>query len=198
MRIVFLGPPGVGKGTQGSRLATHLKAAHISTGEMLRHEVKQDTAIGKKVASVLKKGALVSDELIVELVNLRLSKEDAHERFLLDGFPRTIHQAEALDDILQKRNQQVTVAMLLVADKEEIMRRLMARAKAEGRADDTPETVAQRLEVYHNQTKPLVGYYEKLGKLRRVDGVGTIGEVFDRLIKVLDSATSTAGESTSS
>jgi len=198
MRIVFLGPPGVGKGTQGSRLATHLKAAHISTGEMLRHEVKQDTAIGKKVASILKVGALVSDELIIELVNLRLSKEDAHERFLLDGFPRTIHQAEALDDFLQKRNQQVTVAMLLVADKEEIMRRLMARAKAEGRADDTPDTVAQRLEVYHNQTKPLVGYYEKLGKLQRVDGVGTIGEVFDRLIKVLDSATSAAGESTSS
>ena len=142
MRIVFLGPPGVGKGTQGSRLATHLRAAHISTGDMLRQQVEEDSGIGKKVASILKAGELVSDELIVELVESRLSKEDATERFLLDGFPRTIGQAESLDSFLAKRNQEVTVAVLLVADKEEILRRLMARAKAEGRADDTPETVA--------------------------------------------------------
>lgn len=197
MRIVFLGPPGVGKGTQGSRIATHLKAAHISTGDMLRQEVEDGSEIGKKVSSILEAGKLVSDELIIELVELRLSKDDAKERFLLDGFPRTIFQAEALDSFLAKRNQEVTVAMLLVADKEEILRRLMARAKAEGRADDTPETVAQRLDVYHNQTKPLVGYYERLGKLQRVDGVGTIGEVFDRLLQVLDEATS-ASKSTSS
>lgn len=197
MRIVFLGPPGVGKGTQGSRIATHLKAAHISTGDMLRQQVEDGSEIGKKVSSILKAGKLVSDDLIVELVESRLSRDDAKERFLLDGFPRTIFQAEALDRFLAKRNQEVTVAMLLVADKEEILRRLMARAKAEGRADDTPETVAQRLDVYHNQTKPLVGYYEQLGKLQRVDGVGTIGEVFDRLLQVLDESTS-ASESTSS
>ncbi len=197
MLIVFLGPPGVGKGTQGSRIATHLKAAHISTGDMLRQQVEDGSEIGKKVSSILEAGKLVSDDLIVELVESRLSQEDAKERFLLDGFPRTIFQAEALDSFLAKRNQEVTVAMLLVADKEEILRRLMARAKAEGRADDTPETVAQRLDVYHNQTKPLVGYYEQLGKLQRVDGVGTIGEVFDRLLKVLDESTS-ASESTSS
>lgn len=197
MRIVFLGPPGVGKGTQGSRLAAHLKAAHISTGDMLRHEVEQATDIGKKVSSTLAAGELVSDELIIELVNSRLGKVDALDRFLLDGFPRTIHQAEALDTFLGSRNQDVTAAILLVADKEEILRRLMARARAQGRSDDSPETVVQRLEIYHRQTEPLVGYYEQTGKLHRVDGVGTIGEVFDRLLLVLERATS-ARESTSS
>ena len=197
MRIVFLGPPGVGKGTQGSRLASHLKAAHISTGVMLRREVKEGTEIGEKVGSVLDAGELVSDALMIEIVNLRLNREDAQDRFLLDGFPRTIDQAEALDRYLANRGQELTAAILLVANKEEIERRLEARAKAEGRADDAKDTVAQRLEIYHDQTEPLVEYYDRIRKLYKVDGIGTIDEVFDRLLDVLQTATH-AKESTSS
>lgn len=188
MRIVFLGPPGVGKGTQGARLATHLQAAHISTGVMLRSEVENRTNVGKKVSSVLDSGELVSDKLMIEIVQLRLERDDASERFLLDGFPRTIEQAEALDRFLSHRGQDVSAAVLLVADTKEIQRRLVARAEAEGRADDTPETVAQRLEVYHERTEPLVGYYDRLRKLHRVNGMGTIDEVFKRLIATLESA----------
>jgi len=188
MRIVFLGPPGVGKGTQGARLADYLQAAHISTGVMLRSEVQNQTEIGRKVASVLDAGELVSDKLMIEIVNLRLCRDDAQERFLLDGYPRTIEQAESLDEFLATRNQEVTAAVLLVADSKEIQRRLVARAKAEGRADDTPETVEQRLEVYHERTEPLVGYYERIKKLHRVDGMGTIDEVFQRMISRLDAS----------
>ena len=134
---------------------------------------------------------------MIEIVSLRLSRDDATQRFLLDGFPRTIDQAEALDKYLANRGQDLTAAILLVANTEEIERRLEARAKAEGRKDDAKETVAQRLEIYHNQTEPLVGYYDRIKKLYRVDGIGTIDEVFTRLLEALRTA-SLSEESTSS
>ncbi len=188
MGIVFLGPPGVGKGTQCRRLAEHLGAAHISTGEILRQAVEDKTPIGERVAGILSAGKLVGDDLMIEIVSERLAQPDAAARFLLDGYPRTIVQAESLDKFLCGLDRQISNAILLVADDAEIQRRLLERAVREDRSDDTPETVAQRLAVYVRRTRPLVGYYEQQNKLRRVDGMGSVDEVFERICRALPSS----------
>ncbi len=198
MGIVFLGPPGVGKGTQAQRVSTHLGAVHISTGDILRQAVREKSEVGKKVEQVLAEGQLVGDDLMVEIVQERLSKPDAQGRFLLDGFPRTIAQAEALNVFLTRNGRPLPFAVLLNADSEEIARRLLARANQEGRSDDTPQTVAKRLEVYRNQTKPVVEYYEQRGRLVRVDGMGTMDEVFTRLCRELDALQPSDSEDVSS
>ncbi len=182
MRIVFLGPPGVGKGTQGLRFSKYIKGAHISTGDILRTAVRDHTELGGKVAGMLDKGKLVGDRLMVDLIKDRLRLPDAVDRFLLDGFPRTLRQAEALEEFLKSRGSELTAVILLVADPAEIQRRLLARAKELGRSDDTPETIAHRLDVYQQRTAPLIDHYEKRGKLLRIDGMGSMDEVFARIV----------------
>jgi adenylate kinase len=181
MFVILLGPPGCGKGTQSKKLIELLKIPHLSTGEMLRAAKQQNTPLGGKVAECIDQGKLVSDDLIMELVDDQLNQPTYQSGCLFDGVPRTLAQAETLDQLLEKRGGQLAHVVELQVDQEELMRRMLQRAKLEGRADDNEETIRRRFEVYANETKPLVGYYHQRGKLRTVDGLGTPDEVFARI-----------------
>lgn len=186
MFLIFLGPPGVGKGTQCKRVVEMYGLPHVSTGDIMRAAIQDQTALGSQVKSYLDNGQLVPDQLVVDVVAERLRQEDCAEGCLLDGFPRTIAQAEALALFFQQQNKQLTGTLQLTADKDEIKRRLVERADKENRPDDTPETISERLQVYEQQTSPLVEFYEQRNTLHRVDGMGTPDEVFDRIRGVLD------------
>jgi adenylate kinase len=214
MRLVLLGPPGVGKGTQGRRLA----AAHgwplVSTGEMLRDAVARRTELGIEAQKRMDQGLLVPDDVMVGLVRERTVAADAAKGFVLDGFPRTIPQAEALDVILEERGQRLDAALSLAGEDEELVRRLSARRECPvckraynlidwpskderhcddhptteliQRADDAPETIRKRLEVYARETAPLMGYYSSRGRLCELDGMGTPEDVYEALKQALD------------
>lgn len=179
-RILFLGPPGAGKGTQAAMLARALKVPHISTGAMLRDAVAAGTDLGKKVESVMAAGDLVSDDLVVAIVDERLEADDARCGYLLDGFPRNVAQAQALNDAVTNA---IGTVLLLEADTDELVARLLGRAEAEGRADDNEETIRRRLEVYESETAPLVEFYGD--SVIRVDGMGSIEDVFSRMVLTL-------------
>lgn len=191
IRLVLLGRQGSGKGTQGARLATHYGIAHISTGEMLRNAIKHGTPVGKVVKDTIDNGGLVADDLIGSLVKGRLGESDARTRgYLLDGFPRTVPQAQLLDDIARARP--VNVVVDLEVPREMVIARLSARLAAEHRADDSPEAVERRLALYEEQTAPLIAHYRKQGVLAVVDGVGTPDEVFARLVSAIHATTGVA------
>ena len=179
-RILLLGPPGAGKGTQATLLANALHVPHISTGEMLRSAVAAGTELGKKAESIMTAGELVSDDLVVAIVDERLSEEDARCGYLLDGFPRTIGQAEALNDSVIDA---IGTVVLIEADTDEVVHRLLKRAEQEGRADDNEETIRRRLEVYEADTAPLVGFYGDA--VLTIDGIGTVDEVLSRIMIAL-------------
>jgi adenylate kinase len=179
-RILFLGPPGAGKGTQAAMIAKALHIPHISTGEMLRDAVSRGTDLGKEVEGVMNVGDLVSDDLVVAIVDERLSEPDAKCGYLLDGFPRNTAQAEALNDAVINA---IGTVVLLEADADELVNRLMKRAAQEGRADDNEETIRRRLEVYEAETAPLVAFYGDA--VHRVDGIGGIDDVFSRVMLAL-------------
>lgn len=185
MRIVFIGPPGAGKGTQSARLARYLGIPHLSTGEILRNAKKAGTDLGKIVGPIMDSGGLVGDELMLDVVAERLAADDCNAGFLLDGFPRTVPQAKAFDQFLASRSMQIDhVIELRVADVE-IIKRLETRFRdmKDPRADDNPESIPRRLNVYHNETSPLLGYYARQGNvLKKVDGLGTVDTVFDRIL----------------
>ena len=151
MIIVFVGPPGVGKGTQCKRLTDHLRIKHLSTGDIFRQAVKEGTPLGKQAAQYIDQGKLVPDNLVVDIVTERISQPDCREGCLLDGFPRTVEQARALDDFLAARQTAVDLVLQLDAPAEELKRRMLQRAGLEKRADDTPETIAHRMEVYRSR-----------------------------------------------
>jgi adenylate kinase len=167
MRLVFIGPPGAGKGTQCARLVDLLKIPHLSTGEMLRSVKKQDTALSRWVASYIDAGRLAPDHLVMRIVSQRLKSDECVNGALFDGFPRTIVQA------------QFDMALELKVDEEELTQRLLKRAQIDGRADDNYETIRERLHVFHTQTAPLIEYYAKQGRLEVVDGMQTPDKVFD-------------------
>jgi adenylate kinase len=206
-RIILLGAPGVGKGTQAKRLKKQFDWAHISTGDMLREAVKDQTALGIKAKSYMEKGELVPDDLIVELVGERLKRDDCQNGFMLDGFPRTVIQAEKLDELLESLNEKIDDVISIEVDKEAIIDRLSLRlvcdqcgmvadpdkalqigdpcprckGKLIRRKDDEPDTVRRRLEVYEAQTRSLIQYYQGRGLLRRVDGLGDLDKVYRRI-----------------
>jgi adenylate kinase len=183
-RILFLGPPGAGKGTQAARLAHAIGIPHISTGVMLRHNVAEGTELGLEAQAIMAAGDLVPDDLVVAMVDDRLAQDDAACGFLLDGFPRTIAQAEALDAVIGEGAMEI--ALLLETDEDELVRRLLQRAVDEGRDDDNEGTIRNRLRVYREETEPLVGYYPDHGvPVLSVDGLGTIDDVFARIVTVL-------------
>lgn len=211
MKIIFIGPPGSGKGTQAKRLASRFAIPHISTGDMLREAVADGTELGRQAAPIMASGGLVSDDLMIGIINERLARPDATNGFILDGFPRTIVQAEKLDNIVGNGTDPLRVLQLLVPD-DAIVRRITLRrtcaqcgaiyhlehnppaadsicdrCKGEviARADDTEEAVRKRLESFHRQTMPVAAYYKSKSILREVDGIGPVDEVFERIEKSL-------------
>lgn len=176
MFVVIMGPPGVGKGTQCKRLVQWLNIPHVSTGDMLREARK--ALPPSDVLARMDGGNLVADEVAIDLVRRRLELPDCHRGCLLDGFPRTTAQAEALDEMLAERGRQVAVAVKLDGDDDQLIQRMLSRATKENRPDDTVETLARRMEVYRQQTLPVAQYYQRQGVLRSVNAGGTPDEVF--------------------
>lgn len=181
MRMVFIGPPGAGKGTQSERLIAQYQLAHLSTGDMLRAARDAQTPVGKQADQYMSTGKLVPDEIIVAIVRERLAAPDCGKGFLLDGFPRTIAQAEALDVMLQQQGIPLDVVLELRVPEEELFTRLAGR----GRKDDTPDVIRQRLVAYREQTAPLLDYYGKQGLLKSIDGLGTVEAIYERIEKAL-------------
>jgi len=213
MNLILLGPPGAGKGTQAKKIAEKYSIPHISTGDMFRETAQSGSELGKKLQSFMSAGKLVTDEIVVEVVESRLSKPDTMKGFLLDGFPRTVFQAQELDKILASRTQKIDYVLSITLDDEEIVKRLSSRRvcvscgasyntitqppKIEGvcdkcsgkvilRSDDNPATIRQRLKVYKDQTSPLIDYYSRKGVLRTVDGSGPVEEVFKGLCEFIE------------
>ncbi len=185
MRLVLLGAPGSGKGTQAVRLKDALGVPHISTGDLLRGEVAAGTALGLKAKAVMERGELVSDDILLGMLEDRLSRPDTAKGFILDGYPRNLAQANALDALLQRIGQPVDIAVQLDVGTELLIQRLAGRAQQEGRADDNPESVRNRLRIYSDQTAPVIDYYRERGTLACVYGVGGLDEVFDRILAAL-------------
>ena len=185
MRIVLLGPPGSGKGTQAALLVKELDVPHISTGALLRAAVKAGTLLGQRAKTVMDRGELVSDEIMLGLLEERLSEPDAKTGFILDGYPRTLPQAEALDELLERMGQPVDEALAIDVDFERVVERIAKRADEEGRSDDSEGVARKRMKVYEEQTSPVIEYYARKGLLSRVLGEGTVEEVFQRIRGVL-------------
>jgi adenylate kinase len=176
-RLLLLGAPGAGKGTQAARLARKLGVPQVSTGEMLREAVASGSELGNRVRDAMERGELVSDEIVIEVARERLSRADARRGFVLDGFPRTVAQAEALDGMLGTQGARLERCVALDVDEGEIAQRLLRRARLEGRSDDNEATIRKRLRVYREQTEPLLEHYRRRGCLAVVDGVGSVEEV---------------------
>jgi len=185
MRLVLLGAPGSGKGTQAVMLKAALKVPHISTGDLLRAAVRAGTPLGVKAKAVMEAGKLVSDDIVLGMLEERLAQPDAAGGFILDGYPRNLAQCEALEALLARIRRPLDVAIKLKVPSELIVERIAGRAAAEGRKDDTPETVRERLRVYSEQTAPVAEHFAALGHLRIVDGVGDVDEVFKRILAAL-------------
>lgn len=182
--LLLMGPPGAGKGTQATRLAEARGLSKLSTGDLLRDHVRRGTELGQQAKQLMDEGVLVPDEVIMGMVRSELDKQDSI-RYLLDGFPRTTGQADALEELLAEYGTEVHLAIELVVDEDELVRRLVSRAQQEGRSDDNEETIRTRMQVYREQTAPLLEYYGAKGKLRSVDGVGSMDEVTGRISDAL-------------
>jgi len=181
LNIVIFGAPGSGKGTQSDLMKKNYNLAHISTGDVLRQEMKDDTELGKTAKEYINKGQLVPDDLICDMLDKVLGTIKDAKGVIFDGFPRTIPQAEALEKILNKRNMEVSVLLDLRVEDEELINRLLERGRISGRSDDNEETIQSRLKVYHSQTAPLAEYYNKKGKHVAIKGTGSIDDIFSRI-----------------
>jgi adenylate kinase len=178
--VILMGPPGSGKGTQAKLLASDPGWIHLSTGDLFREHLRNGTDLGKLADRHMSKGEYVPDDVTVGMVRDRMREVARDDHVVFDGFPRTVAQAEALDGLLRERGRALGAVVLVDAPREELVGRLSSRASKEGRSDDTPEVIANRLDVYRDRTAPLVGHYEKRGLLRRVSGLGTVEEVAGR------------------
>ena len=185
MRLVLLGAPGSGKGTQAARLKGHLQVPHISTGDLLRAEVAAGSKLGLEAKEIMARGELVSDAILLGMLESRFSQADTAGGFILDGYPRNLAQAGALDGLLQRIGQPMDYAVQLEVPSELLVERIAGRAQAEGRADDSPESVRTRLRVYDQQTAPVIEFYRQHGQLTVVDGVGTLDQVFTRIVEAI-------------
>jgi len=189
MRLVLLGAPGSGKGTQAARLKDHLRVPHISTGDLLRAEVAAGSPLGVQAKEVMARGDLVSDAILLGMLETRFSRDDTRGGFILDGYPRNLAQADALDALLVRIGQPMDYAVQLDVPVDLLVERIAGRAAAEGRADDSPESVRTRLKVYDTQTAPVIEFYRQHDQLTVVDGVGSLDEVFTRIVEAIAPAT---------
>lgn len=181
MILIFLGPPGSGKGTQAKMLAEKINLAHISLGDILREEVRSGSEIGKRAKDIMEAGRLVPDELTIELTRKRIGEPDCKNGFIIDGFPRSMAQAEAFDRMVEVKNVRVIYFQI---PEDQAVQRLLRRAELEGRADDNEKAIRTRFEVYEKQTRPLIEHYSGMGKLVQIDAARSIEEVFAELTKI--------------
>lgn len=188
MRVVFLGPPGSGKGTQAKLLGERVGVPAISTGEMLREAVRRETALGRRAKAIMEAGELVPDDVMIGLIRERIASPDAAGGFLLDGFPRTIAQAQVLRRLLEETGTPLDAVVNLSVPEATLLERLLGRSEQEGRTDDQPETIRERLRVYDEKTAPLIVFYEASGILTHVDGLGSVDDVTGRIDRILAGA----------
>jgi len=186
VNVLILGPQGSGKGTQAKRIAAEYDIPHVATGDIFREAIASRTPLGREVEPILASGQLVPDELTVSLIRERLAEDDARNGFVLDGFPRNAAQAEALDELLAEIGRPLDIVLELQVPDEVCIERLLKRAEEEGRADDTPEVIEQRLEIYHRETAPLVEHYLATGKVVGIHGEGSVDEVWAEIQDALE------------
>ncbi len=188
INLILFGPPGSGKGTQAARLVEKYKLMHVSTGDLFRYEMGNDTPLGLKAKEYISKGELVPDEVTVGMLSNKLDMYPEAKGFILDGFPRNVFQSEALDKLLSDKNSAVTQLIALDVEEEEIVQRILKRAETSGRKDDADEGIIRnRIEVYKNETAIVFDYYEKANKAKRISGMGSIDEITNRLFEEIDS-----------
>lgn len=186
--LILFGPPGSGKGTQSLRIAEKYNLVHTSTGDIFRREIRNGSPLGIKVQSIIEKGELVPDDLLVDILRSALQQTGSAGGYVLDGFPRTLRQAEDLDKLLKETGESVSMVLALDVDEEEVVTRLLKRAQLEGRKDDTEDVIRNRMKVYHAQTRPLMEYYRSQGKFTSIPGVGSVDHIFADICKVIDTS----------
>lgn len=186
MNIILFGPPGAGKGTQSQQLKEKYKLTYLSTGDILREEMAAGTEIGKQVKDIIGKGGLVSDEIVVSIINEKVAANLKSAGFLFDGFPRTVRQAEMLDDIMKEFSMKIDGVLSLEVPEDILIERMLKRGKTSGRADDNIESIKHRFVEYEEKTAPVLDYYKKQGNLIGINGVGAISEIFNNLCKEID------------
>jgi len=188
LNIIICGAPGCGKGTQSDLIVKKYKLKHLSTGDLLRKEIAEKTELGKTAESYISQGQLVPDTMIIDILSKNVdNQEEGSNGIILDGFPRTVAQAEALEVMLKKLNKEITTLIDVKVDEEDLINRLITRGQTSGRSDDNLETIQKRLTVYQTQTAPVNDFYKKLNKYTSVDGMGTIDDIFGRISTVIDS-----------
>ena len=186
MIVIFFGPPGSGKGTQAAGLSARLGIPQLSTGDMLRRAVKEGSPLGVQARAIMDRGDLLPDEIIVGVMKDRIAASDCGNGFILDGFPRTVAQAEALETLLRSKGLKIDAVLNLKVGEKDVTERMAGRAAAEGRSDDSPETIRERLRVYREKTEPLVSWFERRGSLVNVEGLGTVADVSRRIDESLE------------
>lgn len=188
LNIVLFGPPGAGKGTQAEKLVQKYKLVHLSTGDILRGELKAETTLGKEARKFMEKGELVPDSVVIGMIEAKIDSNSSATGFIFDGFPRTTAQAEALDKMLEKKKTPINLMLALNVERQELINRLLLRGKDSGRADDQDQSIIEnRIKVYNSETSPVISFYEKQNKYKSIDGIGSIEQIFDRLCLAIDS-----------